>query len=421
MVGIAKNVIKTIENSMENWKTILTSNQEVLGTVNINRGIFQGDSLSPLLFIIIMIPLTMLLREMNVGYHLEKEGDRVNHLLFMDDLKLYGQNNKQLDSLVKTVWLYSQDIGMKFGIDKCAVLEMERGKLIRSEGIILPDGERMKEVDEEGYKYLGVLQWDRMMNKEMKKKIRTEYIRRVKKICKSKLNAGNFITGLNAWAIGVIRYSGGVIDWTMDELREMDRRTRKIMNLNGCLHSRSSVARLYQKRKEGGRGLISVQECVISEMKGLNDYIRESNEEMLKAVVKEETIKNGESKKDYIRRVREERKETWYKGELQGQFVQKTQEIADIMSWNWIKNGFLKKETEGMMFAAQEQALRTNAIKANIDKQPVSPLCRLCMKTPETVMHLASGCIKLEQKQYHKVMTMWKTQLEVCRKYKMEY
>ena len=106
MVGIAKNVIKTIENSMENWKTILTSNQEVLGTVNINRGIFQGDSLSPLLFIIIMIPLTMLLREMNVGYHLEKEGNRVNHLLFMDDLKLYGQNNKQLDSLVKTVWLY---------------------------------------------------------------------------------------------------------------------------------------------------------------------------------------------------------------------------------------------------------------------------------------------------------------------------
>ena len=130
--------------------------------------------------------------------------------------------------------------------------------------------------------------------------------------------------------------------------------------------------------------------------------IRESNEEMLKAVVKEETIKNGESKKDYIRRVRNERKETWYKGELQGQFVQKTQEIADIMSWNWIKNGFLKKETEGMMFAAQEQALRTNAIKANIDKQPVSPLCRLCMKTPETVMHLASGCTKLAQKQYKK-------------------
>ena len=89
----------------------------------------------------------------------------------------------------------------------------------------------------------------------------------------------------------MIRYSGGVINWTMGELREMDRRTRKIMNLSGRLLSRSSFARLYQKRKEEGRGLISVLECVISETKGLNDYSSQSNEEMLKAVV---TIKNGE-------------------------------------------------------------------------------------------------------------------------------
>ena len=73
---------------------------------------------------------------------------------------------------------------------------------------------------------------------------------------------------------------------------------------------------------------------------------------------------------------------------------------ADKLSVKWIKNGFLKKETEGMLFAAQEQALRTNAIKAKIDKQPVSPKCRFCGKTSETVMHLVSGCSKLAQKQY---------------------
>ena len=49
MVGVAQNIITLIENSMANWKT---SNQEVLGTVVIKRGIFQGDSLSPLLFVI---------------------------------------------------------------------------------------------------------------------------------------------------------------------------------------------------------------------------------------------------------------------------------------------------------------------------------------------------------------------------------
>ena len=63
----------------------------------------------------------------------------------MGDLKLYGKNSSQIDSLVQTVWNYSEDIGMKFGIDKCAVLELERGKLVRSKGIELPDGENIKD------------------------------------------------------------------------------------------------------------------------------------------------------------------------------------------------------------------------------------------------------------------------------------
>ena len=57
----------------------------------------------------------------------------------------------------------------------------------------------LKEVDQEGY--LGVLQLDKTMNKEMKENIGNEYITRVKLNCKSNLNAGNFISGLNAWAI----------------------------------------------------------------------------------------------------------------------------------------------------------------------------------------------------------------------------
>ena len=47
----------------------------------------------------------------------------------MGDLNLYGKNISQIYSLVQTVWSYSEDIGMKFGIDKCAVLELERGRL----------------------------------------------------------------------------------------------------------------------------------------------------------------------------------------------------------------------------------------------------------------------------------------------------
>ena len=61
-------MITVISNSMVNWKTVLTSEGTDLGQVEIRRGIFQGDSLSPLLFVLIMLPLTLVLRKMRAGY-----------------------------------------------------------------------------------------------------------------------------------------------------------------------------------------------------------------------------------------------------------------------------------------------------------------------------------------------------------------
>ena len=58
----------------------------------------------------------------------------------MDDLKLFAKSKNQIDSLVQTVYVFSEDIGMQFGIKKCEVFIMERGKVIRADGIRLPDG-----------------------------------------------------------------------------------------------------------------------------------------------------------------------------------------------------------------------------------------------------------------------------------------
>ena len=86
---------------------------------------------------------------------------------------------------------------------------------------------------------------------------------------------------MNALAIGVMRDIKGSIDWTKEELQDMDWKTIKIMTLNRCLHPRSSVAILYMKPKEGGRGLISVEDCKTTERIGLYDYLKESKEDML--------------------------------------------------------------------------------------------------------------------------------------------
>ena len=127
MAQVAGNTITFLQKSMVNWKTELTSCGETLGLVDIKQGIFQGDSVSPLIFTVCMAPLTKILQDAKAGYTLG--GLKINHLLLMDDLKVYGKDKAEIESLVSTVQLISQDIGMEFGIKKCGVVVLKRGKL----------------------------------------------------------------------------------------------------------------------------------------------------------------------------------------------------------------------------------------------------------------------------------------------------
>ena len=69
-----------------------------------------------------MTPLTLLLRQTKAGYRFKERHAMINHLLYMDDLKLYGKDEAQIDSLVKLVYTFSMDIGMEFGLAKCGVV-----------------------------------------------------------------------------------------------------------------------------------------------------------------------------------------------------------------------------------------------------------------------------------------------------------
>ena len=102
MFGVAVSVRSFVSESMKHWNTELNAGQSRLGNVKIKRGIFQGDSLTPpLLFVMTIISLTLMLRKTNIFCEVRKKGERINHLLFMDDLKLFAKNVDQIDSLVK--------------------------------------------------------------------------------------------------------------------------------------------------------------------------------------------------------------------------------------------------------------------------------------------------------------------------------
>ena len=111
-----------------------------LGEFDIKRGVFQGDSLSPLMFVLALIPLSLILRKAKAAYEFSRRKVKINHLLFMDDLKLYSLNEKELYSLVQTIHIFSKDMGMEFGIEKCAMLVIEKGKIVKLVGIESPDG-----------------------------------------------------------------------------------------------------------------------------------------------------------------------------------------------------------------------------------------------------------------------------------------
>ncbi|MEM7375718.1 MAG: reverse transcriptase family protein [Bacteroidota bacterium] len=419
MVGIAQNVTNLVRSSMEDWRVVLTAGGQTLGDVNINRGIFQGDSLSPLIFVICLTPLSLLLRREKLGYSFGESKVQVNHLLFMDDLKLFGKNSREIDALIEITRIFSRDIGMSFGLDKCAVIEIKRGVKVRSEGITLPTGEQMKEVDDEGYRYLGVLEGARIKNKEMKEKLGSEYLRRVKLLARSKLYSGNLIRGINAWAVSVVRYSAGILEWTDKELKRLDTKTRKLLAMNGAFHRSSSVGRLYIGRKEGGRGLISVQDCVRQEELGLEEYVLGVGEPMME-VIAGDLDYSKESKAHYKQRRDEERKEDLANKPLHGKFFREMDSQATGRSIQWVIGGFLAKSTEAFVFAAQEQALKTRLAESKWDADSnISPLCRVCGEEAESVWHLTSGCKVLAQREYRRrhdrmgLRVYW----ELCRKY----
>ena len=259
-LGVNDKIRRLLEESMKSWRVELTCAGQLLGEVKVKRGIFQGDSLSPLLFVCAMIPLTHILRKTKPGYEFSGSGKKINHLLYMDDLKLYGKKEKELDSLVQTVRVFSQDIRMEFGIDKCAMIVLKRGKLVMSDGIKLPDAKEIKSMNEgEGYKYLGIIEADEIKKKEMKEKVSNEYKRRVRKILETKLSGENVIKAINSWAISLVRYSAAFLEWTKEEVQGLDRRTRKLLTMHKGLHPRSNVDRLYWPELDYRRTLIIVR------------------------------------------------------------------------------------------------------------------------------------------------------------------
>ena len=189
----------------------------------------------------------------------------------------------------------------------------------------------MRDIDEVGYTYLGILETDKIKEKEMNEKFSKKCLRRLRLILKSKLNGRNKIMAVNTWAVCVMRYDAGILKWNTDELKSLARRTTKFMTMNGVLHSKSDVDRVYLSRGMGERGLISCEGYIRIEENNLEWYVKNSIEPLIEGVKAVErieyndTVNQKEFKQNWMRE-----KEELLKGKrIYGQFVREMRETTD--------------------------------------------------------------------------------------------
>ena len=98
MYKISDEVINFIKKTMKTWRVELTAGGKSLAETKIQRGIFQGDALLPLLFIIAMMPHDHILKKCTARYKHSKLQEKINHLMYMDNIKLFAKNVKELET-----------------------------------------------------------------------------------------------------------------------------------------------------------------------------------------------------------------------------------------------------------------------------------------------------------------------------------
>ena len=239
-------VAKFLRATIKRWQLEIKLENVTILEKKIERGILQGDSLSPLLFVLCMDPLSRKLNSAFPKVAIKTEGDHyvMNHLLFIDDLKLFSESEEVLGKMMAETEMFFEVVG----------LEMNRAKSATNCGVC--EGSTVVLGVTEGYKYLGVTENRKSeVVRETYERVRAEILARVESICKSGLNGRNTIAAINEYALSVMNYYIGAIPLENADYLRIDEEVRKILVRHKVHLQPANTEQLYLPRKELGRGL----------------------------------------------------------------------------------------------------------------------------------------------------------------------
>ena len=186
---------------------------------------------------------------------------------------MYGSTLDVIKKQLDLVITFPADIGIKFGKDKCAVMRVEKSKTFNSDTPLKITNLKTKPIIKgETYKYLGQDENIAYKGRFNKERFSSEYFKRVR-IWKSELSAFNKQIAHNCFALPVLTPTFGILDWTLQNIEDIDIRTRKISNMTSNFNRNSNIDPLYIPRSMGGRGLKSIQTALDMRITSLKQHL----------------------------------------------------------------------------------------------------------------------------------------------------
>lgn len=438
LIKLPADILNAIYRLTNSWSTRASLNTptEVIETQSIRykTGVLQGDCLALMLFMLSINPLSHLLQRCE-GYNAGLPGNRdtkITHLLFVDDLKTFDSSQEKGMEKLKIITEFTNSIGMKFGEDKCAYLNIEKGRRKQLNLSLTCNGLTLNELqDGDTYRYLGQdesICYNGPLNKD---RIVKEYVSRVKKIWRSDLNSLNKVRAHNCFALPVLTPTYGILDWTKSEVEDLDIKTRKVLTMLGAFHRNSDIDRLYASRRDGGRGLCSVFDAYLTRLITLSHHItlaatqnvflakvceherdkllRASNELRIAFAVPVVNSAGHRSDPSMLSKsikntILNNHLKAWREKPMHGYLNKKMSSLNTDYSLSnaWTRSHKLTSHVEGYLCAIQEQEVATRKLtmkrQGNLDV--TSSLCRHCHNQAEDISHIIGSCPRLAGSMY---------------------
>lgn len=417
---------------MSNWRTYIDGGRRKGREYRITRGVFQGDSLSPLLFVVSISPLSWHLNKgPKCGAYTtvaREAGLNFNHQLYMDDLKLYAHSEKDLKRLFKSTEAATRALGMNINAKKTAA----------TISITTKEGEAVKGIDGgSSYRYLGIRQSLTNSKSDTMKELTEKTLNKSKAIFKSDLTIRQKVRMFNMIVIPAARYifqNGiftGRLDSELKAAKDLDKQVRGILTKEKVRFSKSNISRLYIGADKGGVGLKSFETELKVTILMREVYIEKHEQvkpckalfEVLCKRGKRNPLSDGRKVKSASRIDSEYEGDSWtfhqqvcgnlkrgasvirstmeklaegdwlaaWKNSAYSKKLEANRDICQRLSSLWIQKGKISNVNFRNGLAIQEGQILTKTHPANKD---VNKQCRQCGSAPESISHILTSCPK---------------------------